>query len=369
MSRTIRRTTGLVTFGGVLALLAGVGCSGSQPAKETSRPAASGGGRGDRSHGAPRPRARLSPRDRAGRAQCQGAGAVRGETAEGRAQRHRLPDRRHRVRPPQHVRRRHSHADARPAREPGAQVQPLPHHGPLLADARGPPHRPQPPYEQRGRDHGGGHGLPGQLGRPAAQRHAARRDPPPERLQHVRLREVPRDGAVGSERLRAVRPLAHPLRVRQVLRLHRRRDQPVGAARLRRHRQGRGAARPELPLHDRHDQPGDQLDPCPAVAHAGQALLHVLRHRRHARPAPRAEGVDREVQGPVRRRLGQVPRGDLRAPEEAGHHPRRTRSWRTSPPTSRTGTSSRPTSSGCSRGRWRSMPRSPRTPTTRSAAW
>ena len=37
--------------------------------------------------------------------------------------------------------------------------------------------------------------------------------------------------AVGSQRLRAVRPLADALGLRQVLRLHRRRDQPVGAAR------------------------------------------------------------------------------------------------------------------------------------------
>ena len=54
------------------------------------------------------------------------------------------------------------------------------------------------------------------------------------------------------------------------------------------------------------------------IAHAGQAVLHVLRHRRDARAAPRAEGVDREIQGPVQRRLGQASRGDLRAAEEAG---------------------------------------------------
>ena len=156
------------------------------------------------------------------------------------------------------------HADARSPREPGAQVQPLPHDGALLADARGAPDRPQPPHQQRGRDHGSGHGVSGQHRRAAAERHAARRDPAPERLQHGRLRQVPRDGAVGSERVRTVRPLAHALRLRQVLRLHRRRDQPVGAAGLRRHGQGRAAARPELPLHDRHDEPGDPVDPEPS---------------------------------------------------------------------------------------------------------
>ena len=46
------------------------------------------------------------------------------------------------------------------------------------------------------------------------------------------------------------------LGLRQVLRLHRRRDEPVGAGHLRRHGASRAAASPRLPLHDRHDRPG-----------------------------------------------------------------------------------------------------------------
>ena len=46
MSSTMRKTAGLVAFGGVLALLVGVGCSGSPPAKEASRPAAGAAGGG-----------------------------------------------------------------------------------------------------------------------------------------------------------------------------------------------------------------------------------------------------------------------------------------------------------------------------------
>ena len=139
---------------------------------------------------------------------------------------------------------------------------------------------------------------------------------------------------------------------------------------LRRHGQGGAAARSELPLHDRHDQPGDQLDPGPAVADAGQAVLHLLRHRRHARPAPRAEGVDREVQGQVRRRLGQVPRGDLR-PAEA--------SWASSRENTKLAPKpDRHQGLGHADGRREEAVRaadgglrrhSPRTPTTRSAAW
>ena len=310
-----------VAFGGVLALLVGVGCSGSPPAKEASRPAAGAAGGGIDHGRSLRPRARLPPRDRAGRAECQGAAAIRGEAAEGRAERHRLADRRHRLRPFEHVRRRHAHADARSTREAGPQVQPLPHHGALFAHPRAcSPGATTTPTTRA----------------PSWRSATASRATPARGRSGLRLAEILRQNGYSTaafgkyhetapwevQRVGAVRSLADPLGVRQVLRLHRRRDEPVGAARRRRHRQDRGSARPELPLHDRHDQPGRRLDPRPAVAHAGQAVLHVLRHRRHPRPASRAEGVDREVQGPVRRRLGQVPRGDVRPPEEAGHRPR-----------------------------------------------
>ena len=50
-------------------------------------------------------------------------------------------------------------------------------------------------------------------------------------------------------------PLAHGLRLRQVLRVHRRRDQPVGAGHLRRRHPRRAPAEPRLPLHHGHDRP------------------------------------------------------------------------------------------------------------------
>ena len=59
------------------------------------------------------------------------------------------------------------------------------------------------------------------------------------------------------------------------------------------------------------------------------------------RAAPRGEGVGRQVQGPVRRRLGRLPREDARAPEEARHRPARTPSCpsgrTSSPPGTRSG--------------------------------
>ena len=42
---------------------------------------------------------------------------------------------------------------------------------------------------------------------------------------------------------------------------------------------------------------------------------------RDARPAPRAQGVGRPLQGRLRRRLGRLPGEGLRAPEGARHHP------------------------------------------------
>ena len=57
----------------------------------------------------------------------------------------------------------------------------------------------------------------------------------------------------------------------------------------------------------------------------GQAVLRLLRAGRHARAASRAEGVDREVQGQVRARLGQAARDHVQQAEGARPHRRRRR--------------------------------------------
>ena len=59
----------------------------------------------------------------------------------------------------QRVRRADPHADAGEAGRRRAALQPLPHDGALQPDARRAAHGPQPPREQRGRDHGAGHGV------------------------------------------------------------------------------------------------------------------------------------------------------------------------------------------------------------------
>ena len=211
-------------------------------------------------------------------------------------------------------------------------------------------------------------GFPGATGQIPDCDRAAGGDAAPERLQHGRLRQVARDRGLGNQRLRSVRPLADAAGLRQVLRLPRRRDEPVGAVPLRRHHAGRAAERPELPLHDRHDGQGARLDQAPEGDDARQADVRVLRARRHPRAAPRAQGVDRPLEGQVRPGLGQDARGDAGAADRAGRgaagHQARAQARRRS----RTGTSSRPTRSACSRARPRSSRPSPSTPTTRSAA-
>ena len=52
-----------------------------------------------------------------------------------------------------------------------------------------------------------------------------------------------------------------------------------------------------LPPHRRPHRQGDQLGAPAEGAAARQAVLHVLRAGRHARAAPRPQGVDRQVQG------------------------------------------------------------------------
>ena len=57
----------------------------------------------------------------------------------------------------------------------------------------------------------------------------------------------------------------------------------------------------------------------------GQAVLPLLRARRLPRAAPRAQGVDRQVQGPVRHGLRGDARADAGPPEEDGPRPGRHR--------------------------------------------
>ena len=137
-------------------------------------------------------------------------------------------------------------------------------------------------------------------------------------------------------------------RVRALLRVHRRREQPVGSRALRGHDPDRAArhAGGGLPPHRRPHRPLRELDPPAEGAHAGQALLRLLRARRHPRSPPRRPRVDREVPGAVRPRLGRAARADLRPAEGARRDPRRRRAHPAQRPDHRVGRHARRAQAG-----------------------
>ena len=109
-----------------------------------------------------------------------------------------------------------------------------------------------------------------------------------------------------------------------------------------------------------------QLDRPAEEPRPRQAVLHLLRARRDARAAPRAEGMGRQVQGQVRSEAG-TSCARRRSPGR--------RSWASSPPTAssrratrrfRRGTTCRKGSSRCCAGRWRCTRASWSTPITMS---
>ena len=249
--------------------------------------------------------------------------------AQGRAQRPDRADRRLRVRRHERLRRPGPDAERRAAGERRAEADSFSHDRALLSHAPGAAHRAESPFGEHGR-HLRDRDLGARLHLGAAEEQgAARHDAQAQRLLDRAVRQVPRGAGLGDEPDGPVRPVAHRRRrLRVLLRLHRRRDQPVVSGHLRRHdADGTGQeSGGGLPLHRGHDQQGDRVGAPAEGADARQAVLHLLRARRHPRPASRAEGVDRQVQGQVRRRLGQGARRDLCPPEEAGRDSRRMRS-------------------------------------------
>ena len=114
--------------------------------------------------------------------------------------------------------------------------------------------------------------------------------------------------------------------LRPLLRLHRRRDQQLVSEPGR----GQPLHRPALPPRGRlppvqgPGRPGAAVHPRLQADRARQALVPVVLPGRQPRPAPRARGVHRQVQGHVRRRLRGVPRVGAaphdRARDPAGGH-------------------------------------------------
>ena len=218
-------------------------------------------------------------------------------------------------------------ADVRAARRRRPEVHALPHHGAVLADACRAAERPESPHGGDGRHHGDRHlGTRIQL-RASEHVRPAGRDAQAQRLLHGAVRQVPRGAGLADQPDGSVHRVAERgRRVRALLRLHRRGDEPVRAGAVRRHDTDR--ARPDagrgLPPDRGPHRQDHRLGPPAEVTDAGPAVLRVLRARSDPRAASRGAGVVRKIQGPVRPGLGQGARRDVRPPAGArGHSARR----------------------------------------------
>ena len=267
------------------------------------------------------------------------------ERADGRARRHRL-------RAARLLRQPDRDAELRRARRERAALQQHAHDGAVLAEPVLHRHRPQPPQQRHGRHHRAGLRLPRLQRRHPVRERLPLGDAARARLQHVHGRQVAPDAEQPRDRRRAVRPLAAGARLRALLRLPRRRHQPVVSGPGLRQPPGRAAgdAGGGLPPHR---GPGRQVDAVHRRRQADrprQALLPAPLLRGRARPAPRRQGVGGQVRGPVRRRLGRLPGEGLRRAEGAGHRPRRHRALPARPRRARTGTRCPSRRAGCSAG-------------------
>ena len=179
------------------------------------------------------------------------------------------------------------------------------------------PHRPQPSLQRRRVHPGAGHRLSRLRRADAGRERHARRDAGARGLQRVLPRQVASVAGGGEHAGRPVPSLAARPRLRALLRLPRRRDQPVVSRPHARQQPDAGAEGPRgrLPPERGPRRPGDQDDARRARQRAREAVLHVLLDRRRARAAPRPQGVGRPLQGSLRRRLGRLPRDRVRQPE------------------------------------------------------
>ena len=206
----------------------------------------------------------------------------------------------------------------------GPQVQPLPHHGALLADARGAAHRPQPPHRRHGRHHRDRDvGARLQLDPPEHVR-AARRDAEAERLLDGAVRQVPRGAGLGDEPDGPVRRTGRPGSGFEYF---------YGFIGGEAHQyypaiyEGTIPVEPEKTPEEGYHFMADMTDKAIKWVRQQKALMPdkpffaYFAPGRDACAAPRHARVGRQVQGRVRRRLGRAARADLRQAEGARGDP------------------------------------------------
>ena len=159
-------------------------------------------------------------------------------------------------------------------------------------------------------------------------------------------------------------------RLRVLLRLHRRRGQPVVPGAVRGHDAGRAAedAGGGLPPDRGPGRPGDRLGAPAEGADARQAVLHVLRARRHPRAAPRARRSGSTSTRASSTRAGtSCASATFARQKELGVDPGRRRADRAPRRDPGLGRHARGAEAGARAARWRSTPASWSTPTTTSA--
>ena len=150
------------------------------------------------------------------------------------------------------VRRSVQHAGRRAACRRRSEVQPVPHDGAVRPDPPGAPDRAQPPLGRHGLDHRDRHVGAGQQLAAAEHEGTAGDDAQAQRVLDRPVRQVSRGAGVAIVADRPVRCLAVGRRwLRVLLRLHRRREQPVRPGAVRRAHTGRAAHDPRggLPPH------------------------------------------------------------------------------------------------------------------------
>ena len=134
------------------------------------------------------------------------------------------------------------------------------------------------------------------------------------------------------------------------------------------HRRPGGRGRRAVLLAGRPHRSGGALAARGARPGPGEAVVRLLLDRVLARAAPGRGRVEREVPRQVRPGLGCAPRGDLRTAEDAGRDPAGRGAHAETGRAAGLGLTLGQREGRCTRGRWRSMPASRRTPTGTSAA-
>ena len=247
--------------------------------------------------------------------------------ARRRTERAGRPHRRRRLRQPEHVWRPDPHTQLHACGRTRRALQPIPRHRAVLPDPRRPVDRTQ---QSRGRvrfHRRVRRRFRGLFRDLAARLCAAASDPARQRLQHRGVRKVAPHPRWSTRSGRAVRPVAEQLGLRPLLRDPRWRLEPVGSVPDREsedHRDRSRVLRRRAPvlLPRRHGRPHDRVVARRSRPGGAETVLRLLLDGLQPRTPPRRQGVGRQVQGKVRPRLGQAPRGDVRPPEGTRCHPR-----------------------------------------------